>query len=455
MLTQHAARMATLAKVRAQRALGLASGLAALLSAGCGQSDDAACAACTGGTGGSGGVEGCVDVAITAKVLGDSKEWLDVGALSGPLWARADALHVAWVGYHSHSGGKTSVPWLVVGTIHPDLGTIVDAQTYSLFPPALTYVDCAIYSFAGRSDGTFAVGHAWVEDGKRPPRVAIGRLGSPELKTALIPLAVGDANMFAGQSAAGWDGEAFALHGYDAPPQFALFAARVDDQAQVLLPFTEFGWTKNPAYTVFTHRVSTDATSGRSFVFDADGPRIVNAHERSGDQTPLTKAGPMELKASGASEADSQYGVVSADSEGGAWFAWADDVVWGARPSLAVAHLDAKGSVTHSFKTQPPAGDAGNFARHALVPRPTGAWLVSATGYGMYTFDVADSGLSAPARLVEGLSDDNDVRDMEAIEFQGERWVSYAEYKAERFIRVLKAKPGCVYPARPALAGGE
>lgn len=397
-----------------------------------------------------------MDIAITPELLGDPKDWLDVGALSGTLWARADALHVAWVGYHSHSAGKTSVPWLAVGTIHPDLGTIVDPQTYSLFPPAVTYFDCAIYSFAGRSDGTFAVGHMWLEDGNRPPRVAIGRLGSPELKTALIPLAAGDPNLFAGQSAAGWDGEAFALHGYDAPPQFALFAARVDDQAQVLLPFTEFGWTKNPAYTVFTHRVSTSATSGRSFVFDADGLRIVNAHERSGDPTPLTETGPFALAAPGASEADSLYGVVSADSEGGAWFAWADDVGSGTRPSLAVAHLDAQGSVTHSFQTKPPAADTGNFARHALVPQPTGAWLVSATAYGLYTFEVTDSGLSAPATLVEGmLFDDNDVRDMEAIEFQGERWVSYAEYKAERFIRVLKAKPGCVYPARPVLAGGS
>lgn len=403
--------------------------------AGCGQGADGGNTGGAGGVAGAGGaVEGCVDIAITPALLPGPKKWVDVGHVAGTLWATEGGLRVAWVTYELYESWaeKTSIAWLALGTLEPDSATVVDASVYSLFPPDVTYSESAIYSFAGRPDGAFAVGYGWTEAGTRPQRAGIGRLGSPALENTVVLPSASSATFIGIQSAAAWDGQAFALHAYDAPPQFALFVARIDDKANVLLPFTEFGLTPNPSYMVFTDWISTHPTSGRTFVFDAESYRVVNAHERDGKPAPFTQSGPMLLDAQGASEKDSLYGAVDADDDGGAWFAWADDVSFSIDPSLAVAHLDASGSVTHSFKTHPPPDDPGAFGRHALVARGQEAWLVSATGYRMYTFQVTEAGLSEPSVLVDGLYEQTDMRYLEAIEYQGEYWVAYTEIQGEQ-----------------------
>jgi hypothetical protein len=68
----------------------------------------------------------------------------------------------------------------------------------------------------------------------------------------------------------------------------------------------------------------------------------------------------------------------------------------------------------------------------------------------MYTFVATDAALSPGTILIDGLNDEADIRAMEAIDHDGDVWLSYAQYKEPFYLRVIKASPGCVYPAKPS-----
>jgi hypothetical protein len=418
---------------------------------GAGSGASAGCAGCDGGAGAGGLAPGCFDMVVTPAVLGTPPDWQTYGdPIPGGLWASGSSVHFAWIAYRiDPEANGQSVPTLVISTPLTDDGTQAKHDLYELFPNGFYRTTAAISSFAGRADGRFAVGHERVENGEHPERVALGQLGEADFYQAMLVPTVGEPTLLASQTAAAWDGEAFALHAYGAPPQFTLHVARVDDLGNVVLPFTEYGITANPAPGVIAHRTSTSLVSGRTWVFDADGQKYMNGHERDGARLAVIDPPPMELIAPGTSMFMSSYGVVAADPKGGAWFVWTDAIA-STIPPLAIAHVDAGGQVGAVFQALPPNGDEGRLVDHAAVARGSELWIASATAYRMYTFVATDAALSPGTILIDGLNDEADIRAMEAIEHDGDVWLSYAQYKGPSYLRVVKAAPGCVYPAKPS-----
>ncbi|MBK7583140.1 MAG: hypothetical protein IPI67_23445 [Myxococcales bacterium] len=352
-------------------------------------------------------------------------------------------------GYRFYPEGTTgqflgdTVQWLIVSTFHPDTGKLAENNLFQLMPNGLTADFSGVRSFAGREDETFAVGYDYAENNKLPPRASLGRLGDTDvLKTVLLP-ATPDPSVIALQTAAAWDGEAFALHAYGAPPQFTLHVGRMNDQASVILPLTQFGQTASaatPGY-VLGHRTSTNATSGRTFVFDSDVVQV-NVHDRAGAALPFS---PVVLQPPGAPQSGFSTGAVSADDFGGAWFVY----TWIAQldRAIEIVHMDDKGGIDKYFESRPPKSDIGYFKVHAMTARKESALIASATFYGVYTLTVDASGVSEPTLVVQGLDTEHDLRDMELIDFGGETWLSYSENASNPYLRVLKLSPGCVYPA--------
>jgi hypothetical protein len=220
-----------------------------------------------------------------------------------------------------------------------------------------------------------------------------------------------------------------------------LHVARLDEHGSVLLPFTQFGQTAEAAKPGYSlgHRTSTNAQSGRTFVFDV---ARVNAHERLGAALPFS---PTELKPAGAPEGLLSTGAVAADDSGGAWFAYSriDQI----DRALEIVHVDPEAAIDRYFEARPPKSDIGHFRLQAVAARKDTALLVSATHYGVYSLGAGTSGASQPTLLVEGLNAEHDLRDMELIDSDGETWLSYSENSATSYLRILKVAPGCVYPA--------
>jgi hypothetical protein len=334
------------------------------------------------------------------------------------------------------------VQWLIVSTFQPESGSLIQNDMYRVMPNGLTADFTGMESFAGRDDGTFVVGYEYAENKKLPPRVSLGRLGEGEVYKTIVVPANPDPTLIAFNTAAGWDGEAFAVHAYGAPPQFTLHVARLDEQGSVLLPFTQFGQTAEAAQPGYLlgHRTSTNATSGRTFVFDGDVVQV-SAHDRAGAALPFS---PTVLAPPGAPEGSVNTGGVSVDDSGGAWFVYSR--IAQIDRALEIVHVDTKGAIDRYFEARPPKSDLGYFGVQAVAARESSSVIVSATYYGVYSLSADAAGASKPTLLVDGLNTEHDLRDMELIDSDGETWLSYSENGAKSYLRILKVAPGCVYP---------
>jgi hypothetical protein len=427
-------------------------------SAGVGGS--AGCAGCGGGAGAGGLAPGCVDITVNADVLDDAAAWLRrVHPVPGGLWATAQGIHYSWIAYRFFPEGTSgqyleeTVPWLIVSTFESETGAVTRHDRYKMFPDGFSYSTAVIRSFAGRADGTFSVGHERVENGEHPERVALGHFGDPDLYQSLLVATAGDPSLVSSQTAAAWDGEAFALHAYGAPPQFTLHVARVDDLGNVVLPFTEYGITSNAAPSVLGHATATSAESGRTYVFDAAGDNLLNGHLRDGTRLPGTEFGPKLVKANGTVTTFSAIGTVSAD-QAGAWVAWTQiNVTKPERYEIVVQRLDADGSSIGDAAVLPigPLDDPGGVEAWRLLARGSSVVIFTSSSSAVYRNDYDGVELGPPERILEGGANvELDIRAMEAIEHDGDVWLSYAQYKGPSYLRVIKAAPGCVYPAEPS-----
>ncbi len=423
------------------------------LGSGCGGGSDD-----TPGSGGDSGAEGCVDIAITPETLGDSQAWYSgrMEELSGALWASDLGVHRSWMAYHWPAPKSSldtfwdTTPWLVVSTFDPQSGQLIGNDSFNLFPPGSSPSDSEIPSFAGRADGNFAVGYSWFESGIHPQRVAMGKVGTAALDHQVSLPVDGDASLIARQTAAGWDGEAFAIHAYGAPPQFSLWVARVEEAGNVLLPLTEFGVTANTATTIAAHKTSTDPDSGRTYVFDAAGSTILNGHLRDGTRLPGTELGPKSVEPIGVEPAFATNAATSADGQA-AWVMWRQNALTKLGWEVLVQQLDLDGNpMTPAASIPPqPLNESDALDRWALLARGKGVLVIAASAYAVYRFDYDGEKLSAPVRIVSTQDIEMDIRNLALLDWNGETWLTYSLLQPVSVLRVLKVKPGCVYPGVP------
>ncbi len=430
-----------------------AYGLPSLVCMACGTSERAESAEAGAG-------DHCVDIVVNRAMFEDRDAWFVNGdSLPGGLWASDNVIHLAWTSYRFLDGHTTeyltdTAPWLILSSFDEATGAVIRNDRYAPFPPSIKWGEGAIRSFAARADGTFVVGHEWVTNSGMSFSAGIGRSTDPTIYTSVSLAEVGPEDTIAAQTFAAWDGEAFALHAYGAPPQFSLHVARVDDQGNVLLPFTQYGITANVPPAVLSHRTATSPESGRTYSFDAEGDTILNGHLRDGSPLPGTESGPKTVVASAEPLYSASDPAIAADASG-AWALW-----WqfaGGSPTvdykILLQRLDLDGEEIGESATLPlfPLSDPGGIARWTLLSRGESVEVLAASNYSLYSFRY-DGALGPPKRVLTLAPDDAlDIRDMQAIEWQGETWLSYSQNKGDFYVRVLKVKDGCVYPAKPDL----
>lgn len=412
-----------------------------------------------GGVAGSGGISGgpsCVDIQIGPSALSSPRQWVPQGEpIPGGLWVSGDDLHVAWMAFEWNGvPGSDTFARLVISSFNRVSGVVSQPTVHSLFPSGVTTNEAVVESFAGRSDGLFAVGYDYMDAGSRKQFATLGQAGVDALVgTFEIPVD-GDPLQLGDQSAAGWDGEAFAMHAYGSPPQFTLHVARVSETGGTLLPFTQYGQTINVNYILDGHVTSTNPESGRTYVFDSLSENLLNGHLRTGESF---TAGPKQIQAVGfATSTTANKAVVSSD-EAGAWIGWIQiDDATSTSFNAVVQRVDLDGNPIENaavFPTKVGAefGDLGGVGEWALLSG--GAQrvdVVAATGLSIYSLAISGGSVGAGTVLVDGSSaPELDARDFEITEAQGEKWVFFSEKRQGhiRLLRVVKAVDGCVYPA--------
>lgn len=407
------------------------------------------------GAGGSAGAPtGCVDIVVGPGALSNPGNWFHApGPLPGGLFRTASGVHLAWIAYRYYPSSsvekflENTVPWLVTSTFAPESGASVGHSERPVFPDKVTTVQGGLFSFAGRSDDAFALGYAYTQNGERKERVLLGRMGDSDASSLIVPVS-GDPLLIATQTAAAWDGEAFALHAYGAPPQFTLHVARVDDQGNVLLPFTQYGRTDHVGYGETGHKTSTSADSGRTYVFDSDIDNLLGGHSRDG--TPLPGTGPIgggkQVEAVGFPTTSSHMPAVAADGTG-AWVGWQQKNTGPTVVDVVLQRLDLDGApVGQGIKIfGPPLSE---LSRWTLLSRGPGeVWILGATANRVYAAPVQGGVVGSPIVVVDSAST-FDVRNMTAFDYQDETWLAFSEQHLDYagVLRVVRVKPGCVYP---------
>lgn len=395
-------------------------------------------------------------ILVTRDILPEPSEWAGVAALPGGIWRTGNGIHVVWQAFRWLSDAGTpsvdkSRTWLAAATFDPTTGSASAVSTYDIYPPQVTSSQSGLYTVAGRSDGLFSVGYDWFENGSRPQRALFLKVSGSTPTSLELPVD-GDPSQLGLQTHAAWDGKAFALHAYGAPPQFTLHVARVDPQGNVLLPFTQYGITKNTSSGAFGHKSSTNPISGRTYVFDADLSNRLSGHLQDGSPLPGTgpTSGPKVVEAIGLQTTETSRAAVSADADG-AWVGWSQTNTTPTLKDLVFQRLDIDGNPEGAaIKTSiTPLDDPGGIWRLAVLSRGKDrVFAVGASPTRVYGF-LIENGVVGPASVIvdaEG-SQNFDVRDLVAFDYEDETWIGFSEVAAEGAIRVLRVKPGCVYPS--------
>jgi hypothetical protein len=394
-----------------------------------------------------------VDVVLAPARLPAPSAWskLRVDALPGGLWASPQGIHLGWLAYRFYPEGSTSqyidkaVPWLIVTTISSTDGTVLAHDEHPLFPDGILSGSANVWSMAGRPDGSFAVGYKWWENGGGPQRVAFGKVGTPGLSLKLtLPAASVDP---IAQTAAAWDGEAFAFHAYGSPG-VGLYVARVDQQGTVLLPFTKYGSTMNIDDGIVGHRTSTNAESGRTYVMDAAGKRLLNGHLRDG--TPLPNAPKYIDPVGSPADTSGGHGLVASDPAG-AWVSWHQDegVPLALAQIVQRTTLDGEPTSASVHLTAQPLGDPDGECLAGLVSKEGGVEVLQAGPSAMYRTVVKGVAAEEPFRFMHGNGKDDSCLIAELFPFvwNGETWLAYSHNAS--YLRVVKVKDGCTYPYVP------
>ncbi len=422
--------------------LGTATALACLS---CGESAD------SNGDGGTGGAPpSCFDLVLTPAVLGEPGRWHWVSdALPAALFSSPGGLSVAWVAYRFQPEGKTgkytseATEQLVLTTVAPD--GAVSHETYALLPDSALFPEGEISSVAASPDGTLAVGYGFREAGIWRQEVALLRAGEGE-PFARVKLPTASAADDVGfQTHAAWDGEAFAMHAYGIPPQFSLFVARVSAEGELLLPFTRYGETVNVGYGPLGHKTATSAESGRSYVLDGGYSVLLSGHLRDGDRLPGTEGGAKVVDIEDVFVGGTTPVAVAADPTG----AWLSAKAGGAELAIPVQRTNLDGAPQGPpLLLDPFVG--GGIVSMAMLPLSDSLVLLLGSGTNIHRQDLAGGKLSKPVALLDGTKwGDIDIRQMSAVQWNGETWLTYHQASYAIHVRLLKATPGCVYVAEP------
>jgi hypothetical protein len=308
---------------------------------------------------------------------------------------------------------------------------------------------------AGTHDGQFLAG---ARDGQ-VFSVLTGALADPQFsKTSFeIPAAIG---ITPAVDFVAWDGEAFNME-LDSVDK-STWAVRLNPDGSVKLPPTKYGLMLDSSSEGYDlgYKISTNATSGVTYLFSATYPRNITGHTRDGKRLawipaegvltlPLYSGPPydsMGISSSGGATRP----AVSTDDQGGAWISWDQSTNRTPADLLGIQHIAADGAFGPTIWF----GEIGSMAYSLLARDSESALLVFSNGHGLYTCDVNGDKISPPRHLTEqqpaGSGDLVDYREMQLLADGTTDWLVMQQGTQRTVaVRVLKIAPGCVYPTYP------
>jgi hypothetical protein len=405
---------------------------------------------------GDAAVEGCADAHVVQSSLPPDVAWSNLGLTLGlyadrdHIWRDAVGVHIAWNPEHAGGGGE-----LAVSTYDVNSGKLVGHRFFRN-GPAL-----GMYATAQAPDGTVGIAVKAHQDGGAYPALLLIRTDDPSYEK-LYPLSPwpGAGTDLVG---VGWDGEAFAVHGF--ADDGTVYVTRIAEDGTVLLGPQAFGIATGYASD---SRFSTDPTSGMTY--GLMGGKTLVAHQRDGTPVPDPPAVvPTPVQS----------------APGGQW-----STLSGSCTGSGCALVALPNGVATAFSGDDPTGDSTLiqtlyatlasdadtiFVKGELVPNPFDAkiydwnrelviqassggwWLAGNPNYrSIDEYMVSNAQLTSRRTLVtfsdQALSTGFgfDSRHFESVAWNGELWLGFEDNSntdptAEHPYRIIRVKPGCTY----------
>jgi threonine dehydrogenase-like Zn-dependent dehydrogenase len=403
-----------------------------------------------GADGEGGSTDGCVDIWVRVSTLPNQGQWSIVGGPPIGMWADRDHLwrdatgvHVAWNALHKD--GKAEA---VVSSYDPATGALEGHRLFSTGPKK------GVLATGVAPDGTVGLGVYVAADAAESARaLLVIRMDDPSKETLAFIPGWPPSTLIVG---VGWDGEAFAVHGYD--PHGVQYVARIKPDGTILLAPRPFGKAAGYPNDV---RYATDPVGGASYAVSGSGKPWLTGHLRDGTPTPdpiKIQAVPLEPKGLQGIHATSQ--AIRA-LPNGAVIAWSsynasppsyfttfiqvvDDKLEASEDAIGIPGESLPGSSDPYFK------DYNLWL--TIQPIAKGWWIGGTNGYWISEYIVFDGKLTARLQLVTfSGSYGFYVRHFESAEWHDEIWLGFKDMTStvadEQPFRVVLAKPGCVYKA--------
>jgi hypothetical protein len=405
-----------------------------------------------GGTAGSPAPDGCARVVAVLPPDDDAHGWRAIENLPGGVWRSSAGLHLAFAGSYKteHPQG---LPYdfirqmIVVETFDAETAELLDLRLFDVFPAHLSHDNQQAHGVAAAPDGRFLLSYGWYDPETKtaPQRAVIADVADPDVYVEVDLLEGAETEPLLSQ--AGWDGEAFVIHAYDSQ----VYSMRVSLEGEVVQPFKPFGSGMGVGFGELAHQVSTNPTSGVSFVMSS---RRIAAHGRDGEPLAWMPAEGFKQLSFRESAGSVPRARAAADDMGGAWLLWTEDLVESlGGPHAAVAYVgpDGEPEVYHEFILE--SGFPPRFYA-PLAHRDGSASLAVGDEKELFVRTLEDGELGPSVLQFDGSN--APVRSgglfaLTGLEWQDEVWLSFFENRSDitHPRQALRVSPGCVYDALP------
>jgi hypothetical protein len=414
---------------------------------------------------GDAAAEGCVDIHVLPQLLPEPDKWAGTGPPMGlsvdrdHIWRDATGVHVGWNVVHADASGVE----FVVSSYNPATGALLD---HRFFPKGGQKAFAAAVLATTGVVG-LAISFAPDDGGDPSDALLLIRSDDPSYeKLYPLPPWPDPVTILVG---VGWDGEAFAVHGFG--DNNVQFVTRIAPDGSVLLPPTAFGISYGYPDEV---RYVTDPTSGVSFAVSgllAPKPRLTG-HQRDGTPLPdptkiqYVKVVPQGVAADAGWEGGTTRPTIAL-APGGAAVVWSSG---GGGPMPITTFIQpfdtalATGANAIGIPGEPlpPPASAGMYdGNEWLTAQSTtgsGWWVAGTNTEDINEFIVDSTGKSTRRKLVTYSSATAlafGVSNFESAKYGDELWLGFLDFSSqkEQPYRIIRAKPGCTYQSMYDLLG--
>jgi hypothetical protein len=392
-------------------------------------------------------VEGCIDIQVDGRLLEAEGGWGRDQAYVArrPFWRDDQGLHIVWL-LREENGLRR----LLVSSFDPKNGKALEHRAFRDLEE-----DLLIFDAAGAPDGTFAAIVGYANDTGYYERILFGTTrGEPRFEIVDPPWPAEEGDLVD----VGWDGEAFALHGFwAAEPGYLLTRMRLDESGPVTVLAPKRVGTIGSIYEEFFH-VVTDADSGITRAVNSRDDGVwLTGHHRDGTALAGTEAdGGVPITTSGIESRGQSYWLGIGQRGDDAMLAWLATRDYEAS-FQHVQHATAKGS---GFALEDRA------AAKTLAWWRDAWWMAADENHRIAAYRLGNTHVLGRAALVT-YSPCNGGCDFDVglhvsrlmnVVWDDELWFGYWDFSNDFNVsdshpersnpyRIVLVKDGCVYPS--------